>query len=161
MCFPYLILLNKCCSANMHMNFHCLYFFPTLKSRKSSGQLLCTASVLSGIIYIQVLIHKQSVLILPCLQLFHLCDKLYTAMYFPTSTLLWSSLLPPTDQQYSSILCTDFSELKKQVISLLFQILHTNLTKVIQLFLSMFNNFFFFFLFFFLTTYFSCMYPKK
>lgn len=31
MCFPYLILLNKC--ANMHMNFHCLYFFSTLKSR--------------------------------------------------------------------------------------------------------------------------------
>lgn len=152
MCFPYLILLKECCCAKMHTNFYCLYFFPTLKSRKSSGQLQCTASVLSGIIYVEVLIHKQLVLILPCLQLFHLCDKIYTAMYFPTSTLLWSSPLPPTDQQYSSILCTEFSELKKQAIWLLFQILHTNLTKVIQLFLSTFN---------YLKIYFSCMCPKK
>lgn len=67
--------------------------------------------------------------------------------------LLQSPLLHPIDQQYSSILCADFNELKEQVIWLLFQILHTNLTKVfIQPFLSTFD---------YLQTYFSCMCAKR
>lgn len=67
--------------------------------------------------------------------------------------LLQSLLLPPTDRQYSSILCAGFNELKKQVIWLLFQILHTNLTEAcIQLFLSTFS---------YLRASFSCMCAKR